>query len=247
MVSFMRKLRLRYEARLKKLKSMCGYSDDYVRVIYELDPLLEELLGKQHTITRNFQSIIQSDQNTIQKLMKIRACIEALENAVDLRRQEKRYQVFISSTYLDLIEYRKVVADEVSFLKHIPAGMEDFAASGTNLDTYIKSVIDESNYYVLLIGQRYGTEYQKGVSYTMFEYQYARKKGFNIIPFIYNGSELLKNNDLEFNKEKLNAFKNEVMSLTPQYFASKDELVRKFTKALNAEITRNPQRGWIRL
>ena len=81
----------------------------------------------------------------------------------------------------------------------------------------------------------------------MFEYQYARKKGFNVIPFIYNGSELLKNNDLEFNKEKLNAFKNEVMSLTPQYFASKDELVRKFTKALNAEIARNPQRGWIRL
>ncbi len=239
--------KLRFEARLKKLKSMCGYYGNYNSVIYELDPLLKEFLGTNHRAYQNVISVVQSEECESEKLLKIKACIEVFESIVDLRKQEKRYQVFISSTYLDLIEYRRAVADEISFLKHIPAGMEDFAASGTNLDTYIKSVIDESNYYVLLIGQRYGTEYQKGVSYTMFEYQYARKKGFNVIPFIYNGSELLKNNDLEFNKEKLNAFKNEVMSLTPQYFASKDELVRKFTKALNAEIARNPQRGWIRL
>lgn len=239
---------LRYEKRLVELKELCdkGYSS-YNSVIYELQPLLIEILGVNSQIYANFNGILKEDDLNYNKMLKLKACIEAFESIIDLRKKEKKYQIFISSTYLDLIDYRQAVADEITFMKHIPAGMEDFTACGEELDTYIKSVIDVSDYYVLLIGQRYGSEYKKDISYTMFEYQYAKQKGFKVIPFIYNGNEKLENNDLSDNREKLDKFINEIKLLTPQYFKNKDELVKKFNRALNAEINRNPQKGWVRL
>lgn len=238
---------LRFEKRLKDLKAMCESSSNYDSVIYELHPILIQILGAKNPIFINFESITKSVLYEYQKMPKIKACIEAFESLIDLRKKEKKYQVFISSTYLDLMDYRQAVADEITFMKHIPVGMEDFTACGEELDTYIKSVIDVSDYYVLLIGQRYGSEYKKDISYTMFEYQYATQKGFKVIPFIYNGNENLENNDLSDNRAKLDKFINEIKSLTPQYFKNKDELVKKFNRALNAEIKNNPQKGWIRL
>ena len=161
----------------------------------------------------------------------------------------KRYQVFISSTYLDLINYRKVVSDEISFLGHIPAGMEDFTACGENLETYIKQIIDESDYYVLIIGQRFGSSLatDENVSYTMMEYEYAKSRGMRIIPLIYNGEHDLAGNDLAVNKNKFDKFVSQVVKTVPQYFKDENELIRKLTKALDAEIKNHPQKGWIRL
>lgn len=238
---------LRFEKRLKELKVMCENTNNYDSVIYELHPILIQILGTKNSIFLNFDSILKSNIFNSQKLPKIKACIEAFESIIDLRKKEKKYQVFISSTYLDLIDYRQAVADEITFMKHIPVGMEDFTACGEELDTYIKGVIDVSDYYVLLIGQRYGSEYRKDISYTMFEYQYAKQKGFKVIPFIYNGDEKLENNDLSENKDKLYKFINEIKSLTPQYFKNKDELIKKFNRSFNAETKNNPQKGWIRL
>ncbi|HHI5680487.1 TPA: DUF4062 domain-containing protein, partial [Escherichia coli] len=35
----------------------------------------------------------------------------------------KRYQIFISSTYSDLIETRKKISEHILSMNHIPAGM----------------------------------------------------------------------------------------------------------------------------
>ncbi|MEL4896131.1 DUF4062 domain-containing protein [Crocosphaera sp. Alani8] len=40
----------------------------------------------------------------------------------------KRLQVFVSSTYLDLIEERQAAVQAILEAKHIPAGMELFTA-----------------------------------------------------------------------------------------------------------------------
>ena len=42
---------------------------------------------------------------------------------------EKRYQVFISSTFRDLIDERQAVLRAVLELDHMPAGMELFPAA----------------------------------------------------------------------------------------------------------------------
>ena len=42
---------------------------------------------------------------------------------------EKRYQVFISSTFRDLVQERQEVLKAVLEIDHMPAGMELFPAS----------------------------------------------------------------------------------------------------------------------
>ena len=39
---------------------------------------------------------------------------------------EKKYQIFISSTYTDLVEERKKVRDTILSMLHFPVGMEIF-------------------------------------------------------------------------------------------------------------------------
>ncbi len=42
---------------------------------------------------------------------------------------DKKYQVFISSTYTDLVEARRKVRDAILSMYHFPVGMELFGAA----------------------------------------------------------------------------------------------------------------------
>ena len=81
--------------------------------------------------------------------------------------KDKKYQVFISSTYTDLIEERKKILEVLLMADCIPAGMEAFVATDIEQFEVIKKVIDLCDYYVLIIGQRYGSINEAtGISYT---------------------------------------------------------------------------------
>lgn len=127
--------------------------------------------------------------------------------------------------------------------------MEDFTACGEDLEAYIKRIIDQSDYYILLIGQRFGSTIPNNdrISYTMMEYNYAKSKKMRILPFIYDGDTLLPNNDLEFNREKLTHFIAEIKKTVPQYFKNEIDLNRKLSKTLENEFINHPQKGWIRI
>lgn len=86
----------------------------------------------------------------------------------------KKLQVFVSSTYTDLIEERQVAVQAILDADHIPAGMELFKSGNrSQLDTIYKW-IDESDIYMLILGGRYGSiEPNSGKSYTQLEYEYA--------------------------------------------------------------------------
>lgn len=91
---------------------------------------------------------------------------------------KKRLQVFISSTYVDLIEERQAAVSAVLKSGHIPAGMELFTAGDKSQWEIIKRWIDESDVYMLILGGRYGSvEPESGVSYTELEYNYALETG----------------------------------------------------------------------
>jgi hypothetical protein len=98
---------------------------------------------------------------------------------------KKKYQIFISSTYTDLIDERQAAVEAVLKAGHIPAGMELFRAGREQMET-IKQWIDESDIYLLLLGKRYGSiDSSSRKSYTELEYRYALEErkmpGFAII------------------------------------------------------------------
>src|SRR5476649_1442009 len=103
---------------------------------------------------------------------------------------KRKYQIFISSTYLDLINERKYVGDAIADVGHISVGMELFPASTKEQWEMIQELIDTSDYYILIIGSRYGTiapanghEINRECSFTQKEYQYAFEKGIPIYTF----------------------------------------------------------------
>ena len=79
---------------------------------------------------------------------------------------DKRYQVFVSSTYADLKEERQRVIQTLMEADCIPAGMELFPAADEEQFAFIKKVIDDCDYYLLIIGGRYGSTTEDGISYT---------------------------------------------------------------------------------
>jgi hypothetical protein len=98
---------------------------------------------------------------------------------------DKKYQIFVSSTFSDLVEERQAVSRAILDMGHIPAGMEMFPAADIEQLTYIKKVIDECDYYVLIIGARYGSLDEDGVSYTQREFQYAVETDKTVLAFLH--------------------------------------------------------------
>ncbi len=86
---------------------------------------------------------------------------------------EKRYQVFVSSTFTDLMDERRAVMQALLELDCIPAGMELFPASDDDSWTLIQRVIDDCDYYLVIVGGRYGSLDAYGIGYTEKEYDYA--------------------------------------------------------------------------
>ena len=62
---------------------------------------------------------------------------------------DKKYQVFISSTYKDLIEARAKVRDAILSMYHLPVGMELFGAANEEQWQIISETIDSSEVSIL--------------------------------------------------------------------------------------------------
>jgi len=105
---------------------------------------------------------------------------------------EKRYQVFVSSTYEDLREERQQVMQVLLELDCIPSGMELFPAADEDQWTLIKSVIDDCDYYIVIVGGRYGSMGPEGKSYTQMEYEYAVYRGKPVIGFLHSDPEKIE-------------------------------------------------------
>lgn len=124
---------------------------------------------------------------------------------------EKRFQVFVSSTYLDLQRERWEVMQALLELDCIPSGMELFPAADDDQWSYIQRVIDDCDYYVLLLGGRYGSVSPKsGKSYTHMEYDYAIQQSKPVIAFIHENPRALpveKSESSDEGRRKLEEFR----------------------------------------
>ena len=162
----------------------------------------------------------------------------------------KRYQIFVSSTFVDLEDERGKVMETILNFDCFPAGMELFPAMDEEQFEYIKRIIDDSDYYLLIIGGRYGSVDESGVSWTEREYDYAVSKGIHVMVFDHKDFTKLpadKTDQDNGKRDKLVAFKKK---------ASKGRLIGKWTnaddlalavaKSLPKVLEQYPRIGWVR-
>jgi hypothetical protein len=163
---------------------------------------------------------------------------------------EKRYQIFISSTFTDLKEERQAVLKAILELDHMPAGMELFPATDDSAWQLITDVIDSSDYYVLIVGGRYGSLDEKGIGYTEKEYDHAIETKKPVIALLHENPDNLPRERTETEAEaweKLKAFRAKVERRhTCVYWKSAEELKARVIVALTSATKRHPAIGWVR-
>lgn len=163
---------------------------------------------------------------------------------------QKKYQVFISSTFKDLVEERQDTLKSVLDMGHIPSGMEIFPAADVEQFEYIKKIIDECDYYVLIVAARYGSLDAAGVSYTEKEYHYAVSQKKTVLAFIHNDVGNIATNKTDGDGElqkKLAAFRREVATnRLVQLWNSREELRAKVIVSLHKAIIEYPAIGWMK-
>lgn len=163
---------------------------------------------------------------------------------------DKRYQVFISSTFADLKDERQAVLRAILELDHMPAGMELFPAADATAWQIIKDVIDASDYYVLLIGGRYGSLDESGIGYTEKEYEYAINTKKPVIPFLHQNPDNLPRERTETDAgawAKLQRFRERIENRhTCVYWSTASDLKASVIVALTSAMKRSPAIGWVR-
>lgn len=162
----------------------------------------------------------------------------------------RKYTVFISSTYEDLKEVREQVVWTCLGAGHIPLGMESFPASSDGVWEVIKRAIDSADYYVVIVATKYGSlvEGGDGISYTEREFDYAEEKGVPVLGFILHDEADWKPKHHETNPEsvvRLRAFKEKVKPRSVAFWKSKDDIAGHFALALGHAINTHPRAGWV--
>lgn len=162
-----------------------------------------------------------------------------------------KYQVFISSTYTDLKEERRKVLDVLLMADCIPAGMEAFVATDNEQFEVIKKVIDYCDYYVLILGMRYGSiSPETGISYTEMEYDYAIEKGIPVLVFAIDENIELPSEKVDSDVvkvQKLKAFRSKAMtSRLATVWHDTEELTGRLAVSIMKAKSEIKRPGWQR-
>ncbi|RKS93765.1 uncharacterized protein DUF4062 [Flavobacterium limicola] len=167
---------------------------------------------------------------------------------------KKKLQIFISSTFTDLIEERQAAVEAVLRAGNIPAGMELFSAGNkSQLDT-IKKWIGESDIYILILGGRYGSlENESQISYTEIEYRYALELDKPFFAIVVN-DEMMKQkvhsqgqNVLELeNQDKYKKFKEAVLSKVCRLCKDSSEIKLAILESIIDIQNQFDLTGWIK-
>ncbi|MET8203917.1 DUF4062 domain-containing protein [Micromonospora taraxaci] len=163
----------------------------------------------------------------------------------------KRYQVFLSSTYLDLREERQAVITALLQLDALPSGMELFPAADDDAWTLIKRVIDDCDYYLLVIGGKYGSvDPAEVVSYTEKEFDYALSVGKPVMAFLHGDEASIPVGKAELDplaRDKLASFRNKVRNARHvRFWTSPESLAAQVTTTYVRFTKLYQATGWVR-
>jgi Domain of unknown function (DUF4062) len=163
---------------------------------------------------------------------------------------EKRFQIFVSSTYSDLRDEREKVIHELTRIGYIAVGMEQFPATDEEQLEYIQKIIDESDYYVVIVRGKYGSLASDGISFTEKECDYALETKKPVLAFLFKNPGQLKVDETDDDPEKaqkLSAFKRKLEERRiVKYWESGEQLTNDIKDSIHGIVRRRPGIGWIR-
>lgn len=168
---------------------------------------------------------------------------------------KRKFSIFISSTYEDLKEQRQALVGVALENNFIPVGMEQFHAAPTSQWNVITKMIDECDFYLLVIGGRYGSiDEETGISYTEKEYNYAKAKGLPVLVLIKQASAISESEqdtgvDKYTKMQKLDQFRDKVKNdgNTVDFFTDINNLKYVASPTLSKAINYvDENAGWVR-
>jgi hypothetical protein len=126
--------------------------------------------------------------------------------------------------------------------------MELFPAANEDQWSLIKRVIDDSDYYVVVVGGRYGSIGSQGISYTQMELNYAKEKGKYIIGLVVKDISRLEHRKVEqgeIARQKLEEFKSDVKNgRIVRFWENKTDIQLQLMQSLTFAIREHPGVGW---
>lgn len=131
----------------------------------------------------------------------------------------------------------------------IPSGMELFPAANEDQWSLIKEVIEDCDYYILILAGRYGSCDSDGMSYTEREYRYAAELGKPIIAFVHRDPGQIVADKCEperEGKDRLAAFRSLVERRLCKQWSSSLELAGVVSRGISHLIKTTPAVGWVR-
>lgn len=167
----------------------------------------------------------------------------------------KKFQIFVSSTFTDLIEERQTAVEAILDGGHIPAGMELFKPEDKSQLETIERWIKNSDVFMLILGGRYGSiEPKSKKSYTELEYRFALQNKIPAFALVINEkgldnkiNQLGIRNAIEIeNKDQYTLFKNFVESMTCRYFEDCKDIKSHFLSKIREIEHEGNLIGWIR-
>jgi len=154
----------------------------------------------------------------------------------------KQQRIFVSSTFVDLKDYRVAVQEAIRKLGHIDVSMEHFGARDERpQDECLRLIREESAFFVGIYAHRYGM-IPKGAttSITEAEYEMATNAGLKRFIYIVDDSVpwILSNVDKGKARAKLCSFKDRLKADHMwSSFSNKDDLAAKVAADLGREIS----------
>lgn len=168
--------------------------------------------------------------------------------------RKRKLQIFLSSTYEDLIDHRLAAIEAILAAGHIPAAMEQFSPGDETAWEKITSWIDESDAFILILGGRYGSiEPTSGKSYVEREYEYAvskKKPFFALVVDKDHHEQRVKHFGLSVDERahprEYNEFKSAVKQKLCAPWSDKKDIKAAIFQKLPEWAQRTDLIGWIR-
>lgn len=163
---------------------------------------------------------------------------------------DKRYQIFVSSTSMDLRDERTKVFQTLMEMGCLPARIKLSPTADEEQWSFVERVIDDCDYSLVILGDRYRSLTSEGIRSTERAYDYAVGRGIKVIAMIHEPPEQSPVGTIDRSPETVEALSR----LRDK--VSKGSLVKRWTQAdqlpalvalsLSKTIKTYPAVGWAR-
>ena len=165
--------------------------------------------------------------------------------------RKRKLQIFLSSTYEDLIDHRLAAMEAILGAGHIPAAMEQFSPGDETAWEKIKAWIDESDAFILILGGRYGSvEGTSGKSYVQLEYEYAIEPFFALVVSKEHHEQRVKESGLKMDERDYPQMYKEFRNVGTQrlcgFWNDKKDIKSAVFQKLPEWAQRSDLTGWVR-